>query len=91
MKRYYLTNPKSEQGFDIVTEEEWNAIIGNEAHKSYASQVYHNEIFIDEVPEEFRETVQNIVQNKIARWGTYESQDIPDSEALNIITGGSKS
>ena len=88
MKHYYIIDDNAEKGFIEVTEAEWNALIGTEELRPYASKVYRGELSIDEVPEELRAEVQAIVDTKIARWGTYESRDIPDSEALNIITGG---
>lgn len=90
MKHYYIADNTQPKGFIELTEAEWNAIVGTDETRPYASQVYRGIIPIDEVPEELREEVQTVVNNKIARWGTYESRDIPDSEALNIITGGNQ-
>lgn len=88
MKHYYIADNTQPKGFIELTEAEWNAIVGTDEIRPYTNQVYRGIITIDEVPEELREEVQTVVNNKIARWGTYESRDIPDSEALNIITGG---
>lgn len=88
MKHYYITDLTQPKGFVEVTEAEWNAIVGTDETRPYASQVYRGEMTIEEVPEELREEVQTVVNNKIARWGTYENRDIPDSQALDIITGG---
>ena len=86
--KYYINNRKSESGFEEITETEWLAIIGDNDHRKYASQVYCGKISIEEVPEDKRETVQKIVNNKIARWGSFDNREISDSEALDIITGG---
>ena len=88
MKHYYITDLTQPKGFVEVTEAEWNAIIGTDETRPYASKVYRGEMTIEEVPEELREEVQAVVNNKIARWGAYDSLDIPDSKALDIITGG---
>ena len=88
MEHYYVADKTHPKGFVEVTEAEFVAIMGDDTTRPYVNKVYSGAMTIDEVPEERRETVYNIVQNKIARFGTYESHDIPDSEALNIITGG---
>lgn len=88
MKHYYIADKTQPKGFVEVTEADFYALIGTEETRPYANQVYRGELSIDEVPEELRAEVQAIVDTKIARWGTYETREITDSEALNIITGG---
>lgn len=88
MKHYYITDNTQPKGFIEVSEAEFVALIGTEETRPYANKVYRGAISIDEVPEDLREAVQAVVDAKIARWGAYESRDIPDSEALDIITGG---
>lgn len=88
MKHYYIADNTQPKGFIELTEAEWNTLMGTEETRPYASKVYRGELFINEVPAELQEAVQAVVDAKIARWGIYESRDIPDSEALNIITGG---
>lgn len=90
MKHYYIADNTQPKGFIELTESEFYALLGTDELRPYANQVYRGIITIDEVPEELREEVQTVVNNKIARWGTYESRDILDSEALNIITGGNQ-
>lgn len=90
MTRYYITDPTAERGFVELTESEWFALIGDDTTRPYAGKLYRGEITIEEVPEELREAVQSVVDTKIARWGLYKERDIPDKEALNIITGGSE-
>ena len=87
MKHYYIADNTQPKGFIELTEAEFYALIGTEKTRPYATKVYRGELSIEEVPEELRAEVQAVVDAKIARWGTYESRDIPDSEALNIITG----
>lgn len=88
MTRYYISDPTAERGFVELIETEWFALMGNDTTRPYAAQVYRGEITINEVPEELRETVQSIVDTKIARWGLYEERNLSDTEALDIITGG---
>lgn len=85
MKHYYLLNKKSPHGFEEITEEEYIAVIGLPPVKEYATKVYRGEMSIEEIPEEHREKTQAVVDAKIARLGVYE---IPDAQALHIITGG---
>lgn len=87
MKHYYVADKTHPKGFVELTEAEFVSIVGDDTTRPYVNKVYCGAMTIDEVPEEYRETVSAIVQNKIARLGTYESRSIPDSEALNIITG----
>lgn len=88
MTRYYISDPTAERGFVELTESEWLAIIGDDTTRPYASQLYRGDITIEDVPEELREVVQSVVDNKIARWGLYSERNISDTEALNIVAGG---
>ena len=85
MKHYYLLNKKAPRGFEEVTEEEYKAVVGEPPVREYAYRVYRGEMPIEDVPEEYRETTQAVVDAKIARLGAYQ---IPDAQALHIITGG---
>lgn len=85
MKKYYLLNRNAPLGFEEITEEEYLAVVGLPPVKDYALKVYRGKMSIDDVPEEHREATQSVVDAKIARLGVYQ---IPDVEALNIITGG---
>lgn len=85
MTRYYISNPNAERGFEEITEAEWKALIGEAPNNAYASKVYRGTMSIDDVPEENRETVQAIVNAKIARFGTYENQTVSDNELTDMI------
>lgn len=85
MTHYYISNPNAEKGFEEITEAEWNAIIGQAPNDVYANKVYRGAMSIDDVPEENRETVQAIVNNKIEKWGLYEDQTISNNEFTNMI------
>lgn len=89
MTRYYIS-VNNDKGFEEISEAEFVSLFGDETTRPYAGKVYKGTLSIEEVPEELREAVQAVVNTKIERWGTYESRDIPDSEALNIITGGTQ-
>lgn len=85
MKHYYLLNRNAPRGFEEITEEEYAAVVGFPPVKEYAAKVYKGRMSIEDVPEEHREQTQAVVDAKIARLGAYQ---IPDSQALHIITGG---
>lgn len=85
MGKYYLLNRNAPLGFEEVTEEEYLSVVGLPPVKDYAFKVYRGQMSIEDVPEEHREATQAVVDAKIARMGVYE---IPDAQALNIITGG---
>lgn len=86
MKHYYISNPNSPKGFEEVTESEFYALIGDETTRPYATQVYRGELSIEEVPEDLREAVQTVVNNKIARCGEYKNQEVPATELKQMIS-----
>jgi hypothetical protein len=85
MKHHYIINPSSEKGFEEVTETEWDELIGEKPYSQYSNQLYKSNITIEDIPEEYREKVQEIVNNKIAKWGTYAEQDTSAYELQNMI------
>lgn len=84
MKRYYL-HANNEKGFEEVTEAEFIAVVGDETTRPYAGKVYRGEMTIEEVPEEVREAVAEVVANRVARWGEYQSQEVPAAELKTMI------
>lgn len=84
-RHYYIANPSSPKGFEEITESEWNELIGDEEHRNYASKLYRSQITIEDVPEDLRERVLSIVENKIAKWGEYDSQEISATELKENI------
>lgn len=84
---YYLSDPSAERGFVEVTEAEFNAVLGTEETRPYASKVYRGELSIEEVPEDVREAVQSVVDAKTARWGEYNKQEVPAEELKTMIEG----
>ena len=87
MTRYYIS-ANNDKGFEEISEAEFFSLFGDDTTRPYANKVYKGTLSLEEVPEELRETVQAVVDAKIAKWGKYEERDISDSEALDIITGG---
>lgn len=85
MTHYYLLDKKKPRGVEEITEEEYIAVVGLSPVREYATKVYRGRISIDDVPEEHRDATQAVVDARIARLGAYQ---IPDEQALNIITGG---
>lgn len=85
MTHYYLLNRKAPRGFEEITKEEYLAVVGLSPVREYAEKVYRGRMSIEDVPEEHREKTRAVVDAKIARLGAYE---IPDTQALHIITGG---
>lgn len=72
-----------------ITAEEYAALSAEfEEKAALAEKLYTGKIAIDDVPEAWREEIQARVDDIIASQGAYEAQDISDTEALNIITGG---
>lgn len=72
MKKYYIADPN--QGQIEITEEEYISIFGTKDIKDYVVDVYYNTLSISEVPTELQDRVQTTVNNRIARFGAYNSQ-----------------
>lgn len=85
MKRYYIPSNKSVISFETITEDEWVSLMGDKEHKNYADKVYCGAMTIDEVPEEYRNCIRDIIANKIARWGEYHEQPISSTELRSMI------
>lgn len=85
MKHYYIVDPTAEKGFVEVSEDEFTSFVGSEETRPYASKVYRSELSIEEVPEDLRGAVQTVVDAKIARWGEYNSQEVPAEELKEMI------
>lgn len=71
MDKFYIKNPNMPRGFEEVTEEQILSLFGDDTTRPYATQVYVGALSIDDVPKEIRETVSEIVKNKIEKWGEY--------------------
>lgn len=87
MKHYYIVDPTAEKGFVEVPEDEFTSFVGSEETRPYTSKVYRGELPIEEVPEDIRVQVQTVVDNRIARFGEYNKQEIPAEELKSMIEG----
>lgn len=79
-------------GIDITQEEYETLLVEIEAKMEYTEQVYRHEISIADVPTEWREEVQYLVDGKIATEGAFDPDEISDAdraaeEALAILAG----
>lgn len=83
-KHYYITDHTQPRGFSELTETEWKSFIGVDEIRPYVAKVYRGKITIDEVPEEYRQEVETIVNNRIARFGEHQ-ETISDTQALAEI------
>ena len=72
-----------------ITEAEYNALLSEIREKAVlVDKLYSGEITIDEVPADWQEEIQRIVDENIAAEGSAEEQDISAEEALDILLGG---
>ena len=72
-----------------ITQQEYETLLSEmEAKMVYIEQVCRHEISINNVPAEWREEVQAGVDAIVAEIGEFDTRQISDSEALQIITGG---
>ena len=72
--KYFIADAKQPNGLREVSEAEWVEIFGEGIERTYADQVYHGEISINDVPEENCESVSRIVEKRTSLWGTYENE-----------------
>lgn len=82
MRQYILYNNPS---FEVVDEETYIGFMGDSETRSYVTKVYRGLMTLEEVPETYRETVNTTVNNKISKWGTYDSQNIPVRELYELV------
>lgn len=80
MTRYYISKGTAEQGVIEVTKDEFYASVGTEEMRDYTAKLYAGEITANEIPEDIREEVVEIVSNRIARFGAYSERPISDSD-----------
>lgn len=72
-----------------ITKERYEFLCGEIREKTALEyQLYCGKIAIDSVPVEWREEIQQRVDERIAAEGEAAEQDIPAEEALAIILGG---
>lgn len=87
LSKNHITNKCYNNGVEI-TEEEYNALLSEIREKAaLANQLYKGEITIDAVPAEWREEIQQRVNERIAAEGEVAEQDISGEEFLDMIEG----
>lgn len=86
--KYYMSDRTAKRGHVEYTEGEWFALMGNDITRPYATAVYQEEMAMDDVPEDIREAVAAVVEEKVKRWGLYAERELSADEALNILSGG---
>lgn len=85
---YYISDQTAKNGYIKYAESEWFALMGNDITRPYATAVYQEEMEMDDVPEDIREAVAAVVEEKVKRWGLYAERELSADEALNILSGG---
>lgn len=74
-----------------IAKEEFDALRTAIREKTaLANRLYTGEITSADVPAEWQEEIQQRVDEMVERMGAYDTQDITDAEALNIILGVSE-
>lgn len=73
---YYYIMINEAPGYIKLTKEEFMSMSGEEPYSSYASKLYRNKISISDVPEEYREIVNELVSNKIKYRGVYSDPTV---------------
>ena len=71
-----------------ITESEYNVLLSEIREKStLVNKLYSGEITIGDVPADWKEEIQRLVNERIAAEGIAEEQDISAEEALDILLG----
>lgn len=86
MKRYYIS-ANNQKGFEELTETEFFAIVGDDTHRPYASKVYRGKMALEDVPDQYRATVEALVSARVERCGAYAERDISADELKSMIEG----
>lgn len=68
-----------------LTEAEYLSLYGDESQRPYVLQLYKEEITSDSIPEDLRESVQTIVNNRIARWGLWKDLPANTHEVSELV------
>lgn len=72
-----------------ITEGEYNRLLAEIREKAaLVDQLYTGAITLADVPTEWQEEIQRLVDERIAAEGEAAAQDISAEEALDIILGG---
>lgn len=80
-KYYLLTGNISKE----VTKQEWLSIVGEEQDRPYINKLYKGNISVESIPEDRRESVQMVVNNRIAKYGTYYDRILSAKELKDLV------
>ena len=72
MKVYFTLDKYGQK--EQITEDEYLSLFGEKEYRLYAHKLYYGMISIEDIPEDKRDVVQNIVNNRIVKYGSYDSQ-----------------
>ena len=72
-------------GFGEVTQEEYIQLYGTDETRPYIGKLYRGEITEEEIPEELKEEVINVVEKRNTQWGTYESRQVSGDELMKMM------
>jgi hypothetical protein len=81
-KRYYITDKNN---ITEIDELEYLNLFGDETIKNYVADLYHENISLSDIPSQFQEQVQAVVNNRIARFGEYNKQELSPEAFYSMI------
>lgn len=82
---YYCILSSVAEGYEQVDESTFISMVAEKQCKKYASKIYLGVIELDSVPEELRESVQKLVDEKVEKYGKYEDSLTTPFEAKSAI------
>lgn len=83
MKKYYI--PSKDGNTEQVTEKEYLSLFGDSSQRQYVNNLYKGTITLNDVPEEMQEVVQEIVKNRISRYGTYDALPASTNDIQHLV------
>lgn len=83
MKKYYI--PSKNGTIEQVTEKEYLSLMGDAQHRPYVNNLYRGNITLAEVPTELQKAVQEIVKNRISKYGTYDAQPATIGDIQRLV------
>lgn len=83
MSKFYLINKNG--SMEEITDAEYSILLENKELRQYVSKLYREVITINEVPEALRDFVQMIVNKRIDKYGSYNSQPATVQDINRLI------
>lgn len=81
--KYYIYNEDIKNLIEC-SKEEYDTYVENYEYNELLQQVYSNQITLEEIPEEKRERVNQMLIDYVAEFGEYDNQPITGDEVLNL-------